>query len=199
MVKHIIFDLGNVLVDIHPELAMRAFTQRCNISYQTVKTFFLSDLHLDFMAGKFSPDDFYQLMIQKFLCNISQIEFQSIWNLVIGDPKPGIEELINTLTEQYTLSVCSNTDPWHWQVAMQKCSFFKHFYRFFLSFQLKMNKPNPEVFKTILNELAVPAEKCLFIDDTKENIDQASQFGIKTIWTNSVEEMRQFFKEFNLI
>jgi len=113
MVKHIIFDLGNVLVDIHPELAMRAFTQRCNISYQTVKTFFLSDLHLDFMAGKFSPDDFYQLMIQKFLCNISQIEFQSIWNLVIGDPKPGIEELINTLTERYTLSVCSNTDPWH--------------------------------------------------------------------------------------
>ena len=181
MIEHIIFDLGNVLVNIHPHRTMDQFAKRCPYSEEIIQSFYLSDLHLGFMAGKYTPEDFYQEMITKFPCEIKIEEFQSIWNQVIGLPKPGIERLINQLAEKYQLSICSNTDPWHWQVALEYMKFSHRFGHFFLSFEMKMNKPRSEVFKLMLDELSTSGEKCLFIDDTYENIESAEKLGFKCL------------------
>jgi putative hydrolase of the HAD superfamily len=182
MIEHIIFDLGNVLVNIHPHRTMDQFAKRCQYSEEIIRSFYLSDLHLGFMAGAYTPENFYQEMIARFPCKIQIEEFQSIWNKVIGHPKPGIEELINQLAGKYHLSICSNTDPWHWQVAVQYMKFTQLFSHFFLSFEMKMNKPRSEVFKFMLDKLSTSGEKCLFIDDTYENIESAERLGFKCIY-----------------
>ena len=47
--KHIIFDLGNVLVNIHPEETMNRFAYLCRKEYSKVQAFFMSKIHLDFI------------------------------------------------------------------------------------------------------------------------------------------------------
>jgi len=182
MVEHIIFDLGNVLLNIHPHRTMDQFAKRCQYSKEIIHSFYLSDLHLGFMAGKYTPENFYREMITKFPCAIKIEEFQSIWNGVIGLPKPGIKALVDQLTKKYQLSICSNTDPWHWQLALENMKFPHLFSHYFLSFEMKMNKPNPEVFKHMLEALSTSGEKCLFIDDTYENIEAAERLGYKCIY-----------------
>jgi HAD superfamily hydrolase (TIGR01509 family) len=42
-----------------------------------------------------------------------------------------------------------------------------------------MNKPNPALFRFVLDSLAAKGEDCIFIDDSPENIETSEKFGIK--------------------
>jgi putative hydrolase of the HAD superfamily len=196
-IKHIIFDLGNVLVDIHPEKTMQKFALKCTIEFNNLKSFFLSPVHLDFMAGKYTPEEFYQKMMQQFSFQLSLTEFISIWNEVIGRSKKGIPELINRLKTRYCLSVCSNTDFWHWHSAIKKAPLLKNFENYFLSFQMKMNKPQPEIFEILLKNLKTEGKACLFFDDTKENIIQANNFGINGFCVSTAREIENLLIQMN--
>ena len=199
MIKHVIFDLGNVLVHIHPQQTMQEFAERCNLSRNAIRFFYLSDIHLGFMEGRYDPSHFFQQMMEKFPCNISQQEFFNIWSKVIGESKVGISELVQQLSTKYKLSVCSNTDPMHWQIALKKLDFIQYFQNYFLSFQMKLNKPDPEVFNLILKNLQATGEECVLIDDTAENIQVATAFGMHGILSSEPEEMKSKLREMKVL
>ena len=199
MIKHVIFDLGNVIVEIHPQDTMHEFARRCEFSEEEIRKFYLSELHLGFMGGNYTPAEFYRRMMQRFPCNISQADFFDIWSRVIGKPKDGIEQLVNQLSKQYTLSLCSNTDPWHWKISRQACPFFSRFSHFFLSFELKMNKPDRRVFEYLLQHLNAQPHECVFIDDTAENIAVASGMGMRGILTEAPSEMKTALQKLGVI
>lgn len=61
------------------------------------------------------------------------------------------------------------------------------FEAFYLSHEIHLRKPEPEIFKMILESHALKAEETLFIDDTKEHIEAAKNLGITT-WHLKVNE-----------
>lgn len=181
MIKHIIFDLGNVIVTVHPERAMESFAKQSRISQSKIRHFYLSDLHLDFMRGRYSPDEFYQKMSAQYEFRLSMDDFFSIWNQVIGEPKEGIVQIIDQLASGFILSICSNTDASHWNYCQRRYSFLQRFQNYFLSFEMKVYKPNLEIFEMLLSELKAAGEECVFIDDTLANIEAARLFSIRGI------------------
>ncbi len=199
MIQHVIFDLGNVMVNIHPRETMELFAKKCHLSEDQVASFYLSPIHLGFMAGKYKPQEFYRLMMERYPCDLSPEEYTGIWNRVIGEPKTGIREIIDDLKESYTLSVCSNTDPWHWNYCRQSYDFLSKFRHYFLSFEMGMNKPDPGVFKTVLTQLKAAGPECVFIDDTAENIETAKGFGIVGILSSQPVEIRQAMLNLNVL
>jgi HAD superfamily hydrolase (TIGR01509 family) len=199
MIKHVIFDLGNVLLNIHSDRAMEAFAKKCDLEVEEVSKFFLSDLHLDFMGGKYTPEELYEKTKLIYKINLSIRDFFDTWNLVIGKPKDGIIPIIEQLSSNFELSICSNTDPIHWKYCLKKYSLLKKFKNYFLSFELKRNKPDPEVFKHILMELKTKGEGCLFIDDSYPNIEAASMFGIHTINGEEPAKIREEMIRMNLL
>jgi putative hydrolase of the HAD superfamily len=199
MIKHIIFDLGNVLIDIHPERALQQFSKRCAFTIDTVREFFKSPIYWDHMAGLYPPETFYRKVIETYPCQLSQEEFKEIWNTVIGLAKIGIEPLIHKLKKDYVLSVCSNTDPWHWEKVEQEVSFISSFQYYFLSFQMRKTKPDPEVFSMIPEKLECTADECIFIDDTSVNIEQASQSGFNTILASNSNEISEGLKKMKIL
>ena len=199
MVKHIIFDLGNVLVNIHPQKVMKKFAYYCKLTKKQINTFYLSDIHLGFMDGSISTSAFYSIMMEKFSCNIPEDHFISIWNEVIGKPKNGIDKIIEVLSQRYELSICSNTDPWHWAYVKKRISFINLFSNYFLSFKMKVNKPNSKVFEILLFKLSANPEECIFIDDTHENTEVAKKMGFLTISADSSLTIVQGLKKYNLL
>lgn len=191
MIKHIIFDLGNVLVHIHPQRAMDEFAQRYHLGREVVASFFLSEEHLHYMQGHYSTAEYFDRLRKRFGVEISDEEMTRIWNRVIGTPKEGIPEMVNALSRRFTLSVCSNTDPVHWQYCLENYLFLRKFKFFFLSFEMGIIKPNRRVFEKMLNTLKSPAGDCLFIDDTMENIHTAEEMGFKTIHGEEPEKIKQ--------
>jgi HAD superfamily hydrolase (TIGR01509 family) len=50
-----------------------------------------------------------------------------------------------------------------------------------VSGDLKMAKPEPEIFQHLLGVIGRPAAACAFIDDNEANIATASRLGIKAV------------------
>lgn len=49
----------------------------------------------------------------------------------------------------------------------------------FLSYQMGVRKPHPDIYRHVLQELGVSGEDCLFVDDLPENIHAAREAGIR--------------------
>jgi putative hydrolase of the HAD superfamily len=54
---------------------------------------------------------------------------------------------------------------------------FEHLW---LSYQMKVVKPEPEIFRRLLAESGYVAEETLFVDDAPTNCQAAAQWGIRT-------------------
>lgn len=180
-IKYIIFDLGNVLVNIHPDETLKALALHCGKETPEIKSFFLSKTHLGFMDGSLTTEQFHQHFSEQYRCGISFNEFISIWNRLIGTAKEGIDKIIEQLSANFPLAICSNTDPLHWEIARSTLPFLKQFNHYFLSFEMKCLKPDPLMFQKMLASLMASAEQCVFIDDTEENIIQARELGLRVI------------------
>jgi len=78
MTKYIIFDLGNVLIHIHPEMAMKGFEEASGLRQERIKEFFLSDLHLGFMKGNYPAMEFYKAMVDEYSISLDIFHFKKI-------------------------------------------------------------------------------------------------------------------------
>jgi putative hydrolase of the HAD superfamily len=58
------------------------------------------------------------------------------------------------------------------------------------SYQLRMAKPDPAIYRHVLKELGMQAAETLFIDDKQENIDVARALGMKGLLFTTVAQLR---------
>ncbi len=189
---NIIFDLGNVLVHIHPERTLRSLARESSLPVEALSDFFLSPLHLELMAGHCTFPDFHREFCRRYQVDLSYSTFSECWRQVIGEPKAGVRELAAELKSQgYRLYICSNTDELHWQTACRQSPFLAGFDGYFLSFRIGINKPAPGIFRVMLEQLACTADECIFIDDTPTNIRSAAQLGFLTVLADRTSVIRK--------
>ncbi len=198
MIHHLVFDLGNVLVDIHPRNAMNRLAQECDKELSQIEDLFLSSTHLEFMAGKLNSEQFFQKIKQMLHCQISYDQFVATWRTIIGNPKIGVADLIDRLSPELTLSVCSNTDPLHWEIAGRILPFVDRFQYTFLSYEMGYTKPDPTVFQKMLSTLGSDAGSCILIDDTLENIKTARDFGLNVVHASTAGKISKSLAKFNV-
>lgn len=194
-IEAIVFDLGNVLVDIHPEVVTKELAKYTEQSPRLLSGFFLSPAHLDLMAGRIDLSALHQHFCDQFRSTLPYSLFRIIWGKTIGQAKEGIAELVDDLLAAgFRLYVCSNTDPLHWQISREKCPFLKKFSGYILSYDIGLNKPHPGVFDAVTALAGVPADLCLFIDDTPTNVESANQAGLLTVQADNSRQIRSALK-----
>ena len=110
------------------------------------------------------------------------------WNAILLDfPLHRLHFLQELNAKQkYRLFLLSNTNELHitwiknnWGIALYN-EFKAHFEGFYLSHEINLRKPNKNCYDFILCENNLIPEETIFIDDTKENTDTATELGIKT-------------------
>lgn len=177
-IKFIIFDLGGVLIKIHPE---KFFKKVCkNASITPDKIIIRAE---ESNCGIKLPQDILEELKNKYGIPLSKNEiiksFQQDW---IGDIIMPMEKLINKLIrEKYKVCILSNTNKLHMDYVSPMFNDFKHYHKVYLSYKLRLQKPGREIFEYILNDLQAKPEEILFIDDSEVNIKAAASLGMKTI------------------
>lgn len=68
-----------------------------------------------------------------------------------------------------------------------------------ISCDIKLIKPEPEIFNFILKEYGLRHEETIFIDDTEENLRSASQLGITTIKFLNAAQCRAALQRLNCL
>jgi len=59
-----------------------------------------------------------------------------------------------------------------------------------LSCELGIEKPDPKIYQMLLDEIELPAEQIVFVDDLAENIEAAKKMGIDGITFVSAKQLR---------
>jgi putative hydrolase of the HAD superfamily len=85
------------------------------------------------------------------------------------------------------------------ETELESCALDGEFDFIFSSSRLGLAKPDAEAFRTVANLLDVPIERCLFIDDTRPNVEGARQAGMQAEPFTSVADLRELLEEAGLL
>ncbi len=184
-INNIILDLGGVVLDIDYTLTLAAF--KClGIKIVEVSTLTgQNEFFNQFDCGLISPELFRQKFNQLFHSNLSQREFDEAWNALLLDWDVERLNLIEELRKKHRVFLLSNTNSIHFnhynQMLYKKTGreLKDYFHKAYLSFELGMRKPQPEIFQRLIIENNLNPFETIFIDDTKEHINAAHKLGIQ--------------------
>ncbi len=108
---------------------------------------------------------------------------------------PGMVNLVKNLQKQgFQTALLSNVRLEQARVKSQ-LGFYKLFNPILLSYQTGIHKPHPQAYYQLLDELHVPADELLFVDNKPENIKGAQAVGIDAILFSNVEQLIKELKQ----
>ena len=189
-IKTIIFDFGDVFINLDKQGAMQNARQLFGVEELPEELVAVNTLY---EQGLMSTVEFMDFYTENFP-ELSTSEIIDAWNIILKDfPKQRLEFLKTLANEQkYKLILLSNTNDLHITWVKENVPFYDEFVAsfdaFYLSHEINLRKPNPDIYEFVLHESKLKAEECLFIDDTKMNTDAAALLGIK-IW--NIDETKE--------
>lgn len=189
-IKHIIFDLGGVLINLDYKLTEKAFeslglTDFNNI-YSQLKQETLFD---DWEKGKIEKETFLAGIRAAAGIHLTNEQITKAWNAMLLDFPLRRLQILQQLRLHYDLFLLSNTNEMH-EEAFNDILFRAHgipnigvfFDKAYLSHRVGMRKPDAEIFRRVLDDNGLKPEHTLFIDDTPQHIEGAKVLGIQTIY-----------------
>ena len=66
------------------------------------------------------------------------------------------------------------------------------------SCEVKINKPDPRIYRALLDKYQLKADECIFIDDRADNIKAASLLGLGTYQMHSVGSLLRSLPTFGV-
>ncbi|MBQ6193950.1 MAG: HAD family phosphatase [Prevotella sp.] len=201
MIKNIIFDFGGVIVTISHDEAVRRFTELgLPDAEKWLDPYTQTGIFGQLEEGLVTAEDFRIELSRLCGRELSFEECKYAWLGYRADvPRRNLEVLKKLREQGYRLILLSNTNPYMMSWAEsgdfdgEGHSIHDYFDATYLSFQLKVMKPNPTFFSKVLMAEQVSPEECLFLDDGPCNVAAASEMGIRTFrpdngadWTREI-------------
>ena len=186
--KNILFDLGNVLIDIDFNKVKRAFEKLGIENFeQQFSQLSASSLFEDLEMGKISNEQFYKRIQSQSAFQLKEDQIKNAWNAILLDFRKESMDFLVRHNNQYRFFLLSNTNAIHLeevniilQKQCNKADLDEFFEKAYYSHKVGLRKPNEDIFEYVLKDANIKSEETLFIDDTPPNIDTAIKLGFKT-------------------
>ncbi len=184
-IKLILFDLGNTLFYFSRDRSFRYWSEISKIPFELIKERYVNDQeHKDFEAGKIS-EEAYAKHLGK-LIGFEELSFEDFfvgWNAIYMENLPHIQQVLDKLVENgYRIAALSNTNLSHEKVWKEKYQeMLSPFEKVFASHHMGHIKPEPEIYKKVIESVNLAPEEILFLDDMHENILGARTVGMHGI------------------
>ena len=201
-IHNIIFDLGNVILNIDYQSTIKAFekigTENASILYsKSSQTKIFDQLE----TGKITKEDFI-LEIQKIIPKASKCKIINAWNAIIKDLPESRIDILKNLKDKFSIFLLSNTNSIHIDYIVKKIGgekydeFYNLFDKVYYSHEVKLRKPDPNIFKLVINENNLKIKNTFFIDDSIQHINSAKKLGLQTYHlNNSIESLETIFPD----
>jgi putative hydrolase of the HAD superfamily len=97
-------------------------------------------------------------------------------------------DYILSLRPRYTTVALSNALSDARPSLLSKWKISEAFERIFISAEMGMMKPDPQIYLTVLKQLSLAPVEAVFVDDFLHNIQAAQTLGMRTIWFKNREQ-----------
>ncbi len=182
MIKNVVLDMGNVLLDFNPEVSLDMYCSSEEEKDIIRRELFDSPEWLMADRGLIKDHDKFD----KVKDRIPEKYHESLrkivdnWHICMV-PLEGAGDFCQRIKDKglgiYVLSNASD-------------AFYEYFPKFrpldyfdgvFVSAEYLLLKPEVDIFRRFLNEYGLKAEECLFVDDMQPNVNGARQAGMNAI------------------
>jgi len=200
MIRNIIFDLGNVLLDFDPDNYLEELGYKGKLKGKLKSEIFETEEWLMLDRGTITQKEAVETWQQQNPDLKAEIEdVMDEWEKILT-LKEDTLEVLKTLTEKdYNLYILSNFHHKAYDYVSSEYDFFNYFDGRIISADIGMVKPEAEIYAHLLDKFNLKAGETLFIDDSKENIKAALKKGIRVIhFTNAdslEEELKLYLRE----
>ena len=194
----IIFDFGGVLINLDLDRCIKQFKALGVQNFEeNLSNFGQKGFFLQFEKGEIGVPEFCENVRKLAALPLTDQQIIDAWCLFLVDIPDYKIELLLELKKKYRLLLLSNTNPLHIDIsAVNEFARFglkveDVFDKCYYSYEMKMAKPDAEIFEALLTDAGVKPEECLFLDDGQKNIDQATKLGIQSYLVDVKEDLRK--------
>jgi putative hydrolase of the HAD superfamily len=144
--------------------------------------------------GDISPDDYWRTFARNAGHSLDESTLKNLkwWDIEMW---LGLNDAMLAWVERlhgagYKLGLLSNLHQSFANHLREHAAWLRHFHVPVFSAEVGRVKPEPEIYRHLLEKLDTPAHATLFIDDRRTNIDAARHEGMQGLVFTSVEQLR---------
>lgn len=199
--KNLIVDFGGVLIDLDRQRCLENFKELGLPDVEhTLDIYHQQDFFQQYEKGLISSDDFRNIIREKIGKDVTDARIDAAWNSFLVSIPTYKLDLLLALRKDYVVYLLSNTNEIHWKWSCEHAFPYKvfrvedYFENIFLSYKMKMAKPDEEIFRKVLDDAGLNPKETFFIDDSEANCMTAQSLGISTYTPKAGEDWRHLFK-----
>ncbi len=179
-IKAVIFDLGNVLVNIDWQKTFECLTGKALVENFDWDRF--QDVLFTYEKGLMSSARFRDELRDLMNAPCTDEEIDQCWNAMIFDFPQIRKKIVKRLRQDYPVYVLSNINDIHRKYVVSQPYWEPTLFdKVFWSCKLGSRKPEKEIYLKVLSEIKRKPQEVLFFDDREDNVLAARDLGIKTV------------------
>ena len=198
MIKNVIFDLGRVIYSFCPRedlLNLGYSEERADLFMSRV---FNAKVWLEMDRGTYTMAEAIALLAADFPDMTEDIKkvLNDEWtDRVLYIIPENLEFFYEVKQRGYNVYILSNFPKDNFAHVRARDSFYDDADGIVVSAHEKLLKPDPAIYKCLLDRYSLKPEETIFIDDMAQNIEAAIKLGIHGIQFTTLEECKIKFEE----
>lgn len=196
-IRSVVFDLGNVLIDVHFQRCLSFWSSFSGISEtEIVGRFSIDEAYERHERGEIDASTYFQHLRRCLQVDLTDAQFTDGWTAIIGEEKPKIRDAIKAASRLGPLFILTNTNALHESVwAAKHSELLRHFNAVFVSSRIGYRKPEPAIYSAVIDQIGISPNSILFLDDSEENIEGALKAGICARKVHSTHDVMDAVKK----
>ena len=189
MIKALIFDMGGVLVDLDIEDCKKVFKESLgyNDIDEIIDACHQKGIYGDLEEGTLEADEFRKIVLAGSWPGSTPEQVDQAMSHILVGIAPYKIQLLKELACKYDLYMLSNNNPICLPFSRKMFedagapleSIFK---KSFFSFEMKALKPSESFYKAVIEQIGLPSEEMLFIDDSMKNVEGSIAAGLPAVY-----------------
>ncbi|MBD3426632.1 MAG: HAD-IA family hydrolase [Candidatus Omnitrophica bacterium] len=200
-IKAILFDLGNVIVDVDEVKLERSYSPHGKVSEGELVSYVKASQDANrYMEGKLSTSQFYYRARRRFRLDMKFGDFYRVWNSIFL-AKSDMEDLIRNLKSSYPdvkLILISNTNEAHYRYIRDNYKILDELDGHVVSYEAGCQKPDRRIFAEAMRKAGSIPPETIYVDDRLDLIRAARVMGIHAFHFTSSEQLRADLARFGL-
>ncbi|MBL7014203.1 MAG: HAD family phosphatase [Candidatus Marinimicrobia bacterium] len=200
MIDTVFFDIGGVLLTISPETTIQQLAQYTGLTIEDIQNAFPKDAHDKYEKGFIPDEGFYQAYLKNLPSHngLTSLQFWDAWSqLIVGETE--VIDVLKSVAKSSKTWLLSNTNPMHIETEIHAYQFPHQVDGAVYSFDVGLRKPDPAIYHKACAMAKTLPERCIFIDDLKENIDAAISVGMNGIHFKNVDQLKNELEPFGVL
>ena len=200
MIKNVIFDLGNVLIDFKPIKYIKSLgyddEKALEIFNKTIKDSIWADMDRGIYRDKESYVKAFKTKYPEIQDDIDKFLGGPWMENVIFPLKDNLKMIDLVKEKGLKYYILSNYPKDAFEYTYDMCPFIQNAYGMVISYDVLMIKPDKNIYLKLLDKYGLKANECLFIDDLDINVEGAKSVGINAFVFKDLEDGYKKLEEY---